>query len=66
MLLMDNDDIRDLTPSDALNHVYKPAPKEDEWRLPLLEKLLKQRYEMEIHVQDTDAIQELIDSLCSS
>ena len=42
------------------------VPEEDSWRLPLLEKLLHQRYEMEIQVQDTSSLQQLIDSLCSS
>ena len=42
------------------------VPNQDLWRLPLLDKLLVQRYEMEMQVQNTDAIQDMIDSLCSS
>ena len=42
------------------------VPEEDCWRLPLLEKLLLQRYEMEVKVEDTTSLQQLIDSLCSS
>ena len=42
------------------------VPNEDNWRLPLLDKLLVQRYEMEMQVTNTDAIQDMIDSLCSS
>ena len=42
------------------------VPEEDSWRLPLLEKLLVQRYEMEVQVEDTTSLQKLIDSLCSS
>ena len=39
---------------------------EDRWRLPLLEKLLLQRYNMQTQLQNTSKIQDLIDSLCSS
>ena len=39
---------------------------EDRWRLPLLEKLLLQRYNMQTKLQNTSKIQDLIDSLCSS
>ena len=52
--------------TEALDRQTTPVPNEDIWRLPLLEKLLLQRYEMETQVQDTTAIQELIDALCSS
>ena len=52
--------------TEALDRQTTPVPNEDLWRLPLLEKLLLQRYEMETQVQDTTAIQELIDALCSS
>ena len=42
------------------------VPDEDGWRLPLLEKLLLQRCEMRSQLQNTSAIQGMIDSLCSS
>ena len=38
----------------------------DQWRLPLLERLLAERREMEVNVEDTKNISSLIDSLCSS
>ena len=43
-----------------------PVPEQDEWRVPYLGKLLKERYIMENNMQDTDMITELIDSLCTS
>ena len=52
--------------TEALTKLNAMAPNEDQWRFPLLEKLLMQRYKMEMQVENTDAIQELIDSLCSS
>ena len=51
--------------TEALTKLYTMAPNEDQWRFSLLEKLLMQRYKMEMQVENTDAIQELIDSLCS-
>ena len=50
----------------ALEQSEVTVPKEDTWRLPLLEKLLLQRNEMEVQVEDTTSLQQLIDSLCSS
>ena len=42
------------------------VPAEDDWRLPLLVKLLDQKREMEIMNEKTKSIAELIDSLCYS
>ena len=42
------------------------VPEEENWRLPLLEKLLLQRHEMEYQLQDVKEIQSMIDSLCST
>ena len=42
------------------------VPAEDEWRLPLLVKLLDQRREMSVCEERTKSISELIDSLCYS
>ena len=42
------------------------VPAEDEWRLPLLVKLLGQRREMTTMNEKTKSISELIDSLCYS
>ena len=50
----------------ALQETDVVVPDEDVWRLPLLEKLLLQRHQMECLIQDTSEIQGLIDSLCSS
>ena len=44
----------------------EPVPNEDMWRLPLLCKLLIQRKEMEVNMEKTEGITDLIDSLCSS
>ena len=50
----------------ALQQSDTVVPEEDLWRLPLLEKLLLQRYNLELEVKDTSEVQSLIDSLCSS
>ena len=50
----------------ALQQSDTMVPEEDGWRLPLLEKLLLQRYNLELQVQDTSEVQTLIVSLCSS
>ena len=42
------------------------VPVTEEWRLPLLEKYLKLRHKMELNVEDTVVINEMIDSLCCS
>ena len=42
------------------------VPEEDTWRIPLLGTLLEERRVMKIMDEDTENIQELIDSLCSS
>ena len=44
----------------------EPVPNEDIWRLPLLCKYLIKRREMEVNLEKTEAITDLIDSLCSS
>ena len=44
----------------------KPVPDEDIWRLPLLCKFLMQRQDMEVMMENTEGITDLIDSLCSS
>ena len=38
----------------------------DSWRLPLLENLLQQRYDLSVCGENTETVQGLIDSLCSS
>ena len=50
----------------ALEDREETVPVQDMWRIPLLGKLLRHRYNMEINVQDTTDISDLIDSLCSS
>jgi hypothetical protein len=45
---------------------FYQVPAEDEWRLPLLVKLLNQRMEMRACDEATTTISELIDSLCYS
>ena len=44
--------------------VRNPVPEEEMWRLPLLSQYLKQRREMEVNMENTDAISDLIQSLC--
>ena len=38
----------------------------DSWRLPLLVNLLQQRYDLSVCGEDTEIVQGLIESLCSS
>ena len=42
------------------------VPEQDTWRLPYLAKLLDTRHSMELQLQDTKKINELINPLCSS
>ena len=48
------------------NLPYSAVPNQDLWRLPLLCQYLFQRRQMEISLEDTKEISNLIDSLCSS
>ena len=50
----------------ALVEAEQPVPEMDLWRVGLLEKLLAQRRQMEVNIEDTKAVSDLIDSLCSS
>ena len=50
----------------ALVEAEQPVPETDLWRVGLLEKLLAQRRQMEVNIEDTKAVSDLIDSLCSS
>ena len=50
----------------ALIETEQPVPETDLWRVPLLEKLLVQRRQLEVNTEDTKAVSELIDSPCSS
>ena len=52
--------------SQALEEREVTVPVNDLWRLPLLKKLLIQREEMEVACSNTNQINSLIDSLCSS
>ena len=42
------------------------VPDVDSWRLPLLTTLLKQRYDLNACGEDTDTVDGLIESLCST
>ena len=61
-----------LSPWDVTPGKFKEAfprvqvPHQDEWRIPYLRRLLKERYTLENNMKDTDIITELIDSLCMS
>ena len=62
-------DIRSVTPAkvkQVLLENQQLTPPVDQWRLPLLERLLAERREMEVNVEDTKDISSLIDSLCIS
>ena len=48
------------------SYILYETPEEDKWRLPLLQKLLSERYEMSVCGEDVHYIQGLIESLCSS
>ena len=45
---------------------YYDVPDADSWRLPLLTTLLQQRYEVNACGEDSDTVDGLIESLCSS
>ena len=56
-----------LSPSQVRKLVkVEPIPVNQEWRGPLLHKLLNERREIAIKLEKTDAIDKVIDSLCSS
>ena len=44
----------------------EPTPVNQEWRGPLLQKLLNERRQMKEQLERTDEINKVIDSLCSS
>ena len=50
----------------ALLGVKTMVPRVDGWRVGCLQKFLAQRYKMTAMHQDTDAMDKLIDSLCTS
>ena len=52
----------------AIRSALEPTepPEGEIWRIPLLEKLLEQRREMDVNMEDCTEISDLIDSLCSS
>ena len=50
----------------ALEESEPATPMADLWRIPLLTKLLNQRKEMEVGCLNTSAINDLINSLCTS
>ena len=51
---------------EALEMSEHIVPEADLWRLPLLEKLILTRSKLELNLDDTSYICELIESLCSS
>jgi hypothetical protein len=57
-----------VAPSGAFKQKYKyyEVPAVDKWRLPLLESLLTERYDMQVCGEETVDITGLIESLCSS
>ena len=57
-----------VTPSSVFKRKYKyyDLPEADQWRLPLLQSLMKERYEMSASGDETEDITGLIESLCSS
>ena len=42
------------------------VPENQLWRLPLLQRLLNERKQLEVALEDTSDISDVIDSLCSS
>ena len=50
----------------AENVAKVDVPDNNEWRLSLLEKMLRFRMEMETKMEDTAAITKMIDSLCTT
>ena len=49
-----------------LRYTYYQVPDSDSWRLPLLTNLLEQRYEISACGEETETVDGLIESLCSS
>ena len=47
-------------------HCQYEVPDLDRWRLPLLTNLLNQRFEIDACGEDTETVDGLIESLCSS
>ena len=47
-------------------HSQYEVPDVDRWRLPLLTTLLNKRYEIDACGEDTETVDGLIESLCSS
>ena len=43
-----------------------PVPEGDMWRIPLLARLLEERRDKEAMEEDTETVEELLNSLCSS
>ena len=50
----------------VLVEAEQPVPEIDQWRVPLLEKLLSTRRQMILDIEEIATISEIIDSLCSS
>ena len=46
--------------------VFTEVPAQDMWRMPLLDKRLSRRREMEVVLEDTEEIVNMIDALCST
>ena len=42
------------------------VPSQDTWRIGCLRKFLSEKYHMRARLQDTEELQSLIDSLCTS
>ena len=67
--MMDNFELEPLRDSSRLfqkKYNFHEVPEVDKWRLPLLKQMLDNRYEMKVCGEDTETIDGLIDSLCSS
>ena len=60
-------DSSSLSSNDVRNSVpLSEVPENQKWRLSLLPKLLKHRKELEDALENTDVVDGLINSLCSS
>ena len=61
--------VRTVSPTrvkEVLLEGQQTTPPIDSWRKPLLERLLTERRQMEVNVEDTKDISNVINSLCSS
>ena len=67
LLLLDKDDIDELTPHDAKNIVYAPLPSEDEWRIGFAKEITDIKFgRMSLEGFSTEELNDLLRYVCIS